>query len=235
MSGLGIHESWHQVMYPWFSTEGKKVLHYLTLLKSKNIGYTPNKRNIFKAFSMPVDKIKVLILGQDPYPEPGFATGLAFAVPEGNRRPALDIIKDELFYYCNDITVDLRFDSTLEHWHSQGVLMLNAYLTTQEWTTKAHKKLWESFTEQIIQFLSVRKDPIIFVGFGKVALTLLYKILDVEKNIVIESIHPSADTHTKEFYFRKSGIFKKIDNKLLELGKEEISWLLPEEIDYLPY
>jgi len=147
-----------------------------------NISYQPKTENIFKVFERPLSDIKVVILGQDPYPTPGDATGLAFSVSKDTRIPkSLRIIAEEI---SNSIEIEtdslvdkmkpLQFLSnidlypewrTLEHWKDQGVFLLNTALTVETGKAGSHLKYWEEFTKRVITFIS-QKQPCIWIFWG---------------------------------------------------------------------
>lgn len=239
-----IDESWHNFMLPWFKTDGKKILAYLTTLRSKKISYEPEKKDIFKIFALPYHDVKVVILGQDPYPSPGYATGIAFGLKEAVdnfdlSRPSLEVIKKELFRYIPDIELDYKFDHTLQNWQNQGVMLLNSALTVQTWQVGSHQKMWEPFIKSVIQFLGVRKDPVLFVSFGKVAFRILYSELNIKKNVILTFPHPRVDAYTSNpdsYKFIGNNVFNQIDSCLESMGKSKINWLLEEVYtDALPF
>lgn len=145
----------------------------LTILKEQilpNCSYQPKKENIFRVFQMPVNKIKVVILGQDPYPIPGNAIGRAFAVSENTKIPAiLKIIQKEL---SDEIPLSIPYAGkdwkTLEHWQDQGVFLLNTALTVETGRAGSHLKYWEEFTKIVISYISVTQ-PCIWLLWGKKA------------------------------------------------------------------
>lgn len=159
-----IHESW----IPVISAElYKQPLQHLNEEILPNISYQPQSHNIFRAFEMPVNKIKVVILGQDPYPTPGDAIGKAFAVSLDTRVPvSLRNIRQETMssvgqynVYCHDNW------KTLEHWSEQGVFLLNTALTVETGKAGSHLKYWEEFTKRIISFIA-HTQPCIWILWG---------------------------------------------------------------------
>lgn len=225
---LGIDKSYEKLI-PWFENEGKKVLYYLKELEKKDISYFPERKNIFKALSTPLDSVNVVILGQDPYYNPGFATGVAFAVKNDKwDTPSLKIIRDDLMliYHRIDIDDPNVFDYTLEHWIRQGVLLLNATLTVQAFSPKSHKDLWKDFTKTLIKIIN-EKDNIVFVMMGKEA-QYFSDLIDQNRNKLIEVDHPARDSYSNKKYFTGSKVFLRINNYLEELSKPKIKWLLDE-------
>lgn len=218
----------YEELTPWFESEGKKVISYLKQLENKNIEYYPRRNNIFKALSLSLEKVNVVIVGQDPYSNPGYATGIAFAVPSYEwDRPSLKTIRDDLMLVYNRIDIDDPdvFDYTLQYWIDQGVLLLNTALTVQAFIPKSHKDLWKNFTKTLIEIIN-KRDNIIFVMMGKEA-QYFSDLIDQERNILIEVDHPAKDSHSSKKYFTGSRVFERINNYLIELHKNPIEWLRP--------
>lgn len=164
------------------------------------------------------------MLGQCPYPQKDMATGIAFAVPKGEDSPSLKIIRDELFDYTNDITIDENFDETMSHWTNQGILLLNSALTVEPYKPGSHIHLWQDFTKQLIKYISDEKTAIIFVLMGKAA-QHFNQYIDKDVHYVINTAHPAADTYGNKKLFRNSGVFEQIDTLLFKLNGEKIKWL----------
>lgn len=221
---LGIDDSWP--IEQWFLEEGTRILFYLKTLAKSNINVYPERRNIFKAFSMPLQDIDVVILGQDPYHRKELATGLAFAVKDKEHdTPTLEIIRDELLNYTHRIDVDDEevFDYTLENWHNQGILLLNSALTVQEFSPKSHIELWASFIELIIKIID-EKENIIFSLWGSSAQKFSH-LINEEKNILLKHSHPARDKHSNNKFFTGSKVFEKIDESLVKINKSKKQWL----------
>lgn len=166
-----FHESWHPVVNLLYqeplSSLNKEIL--------PNISSQPKKENIFRIFSVPITDIKVVILGQDPYPTPGDAIGRAFAVSEKTRIPvSLRNIEKEIYQTKgirvmnddNDI-VDQSW-KTLQHWEDQGVFLLNSALTVETGKAGSHLKYWKDFTKRVVSFLAF-ENPCIWMFWGKKA------------------------------------------------------------------
>lgn len=172
-----IHKSW----IPIINAElYKQPLQQLNENILPNISYQPEPHNIFKVFEMPLDKIKVVILGQEPYVTPNNAIGKAFAVFENARIPvslrnihkeiADEYIDDDGYFIENEIShsfVNMHDEQwkTLEHWSKQGVFLLNTALTVETGKAGSHLKYWEEFTKRIISFIS-SQQPCIWVLWG---------------------------------------------------------------------
>lgn len=185
----------------------------------------PSDPSLVFKFLIPVDKIKVVILGQDPYPQPNVATGIAFGVNQGIQ-PSLQILHREL---SKEYTGEL--DTTLEHWVNQGVLLVNSSLTCEEWKAGCHLEIWEEFMVDFIKLLSDLKlsresmDSIVFVGLGKHANELLTHV-NKDWHTVINRNHPAAETHGS---LKFEGFFKEVNNALIQHNLSEIEWLIPIE------
>lgn len=170
----------------------------------------PAYHDIFKAFNMlTLRECKVVIVGQDVYPQKGVATGLAFANKEGtgNLSPSLEVIKEA----CIDYTIPhgpIEFDCTLESWTKQGVLLLNSALTCEVNKPSSHSLLWRPFTSKLLANISKEATGIIYVLMGKAAQSF-QGYINTKYNIVLECEHPA-------YYARKQ---EKMPNIFLEVNK----------------
>ena len=189
----------------------------------------PPKELIFNAFSKTSwDNLKVVIIGQDPYPTAGNAMGLSFSVNKGVAIPKslLNIFK------CLEKDTKLNFKrpkhGDLTKWVEQGVLLLNTTLTVVDRKASSHIKTsgWMEFTDNVIQKINSEKKGIVFLLWGNLAIQKK-KILDVDKHYVIENIHPSPLACGKGD-FTKSDQFSKANSYLVKEGKEEIDWNLDD-------
>lgn len=180
----------------------------------------PPQEQIFSAFDKtPLDQVRVVILGQDPYHEANQANGLAFSVNSGTKiPPSLRNIFKEL---KDDFGRDLRTNTDLSDWAEQGVLLLNTSLTVIEGQANSMARLWEPFTDAIIQLLNKQKHPIVFVLWGNNA-RKKKSIIDVSRHYVIESAHPSPLSANRGFFGSKP--FSKTNQILKRLGENEICW-----------
>lgn len=161
----------------------------------------PAQNNVFKAFEVcPYDKLKVVMLGQDPYPQKGVATGILFGNKEGTRdkdlSPSLQIIKEaainfEIPHNC------IIFDPTLESWAKQGILMINSALTVEMNKIGSHVMLWRPFIASLLKKLSENETGIIYVLFGKQAQTFK-PYINKQFNTVLEENHPAYFARTGE-------------------------------------
>ena len=184
--------------------------------------YLPAGENVLRAFKQPFDDVRVLIVGQDPYPTPGHAVGLSFSVaPDVKPIPAsLRNIYTELM---DDLGVPKPSNGDLTPWAEQGVLLLNRALTTAPRNPNAHKgKGWEPITERAIQALAERGGPLVAVLWGSNARSLKPLLGDVP---CVESVHPSPMSARTGFFGSKP--FSKVNAHLVAQGAEPIEWALP--------
>jgi uracil-DNA glycosylase len=182
--------------------------------------YPPGKE-IFKAFdACEFDKIKVVIIGQDPYHGPGQANGLCFSVRDGVRIPPslVNIFKE----IKQDLGKPIPTSGNLERWANQGVLLLNATLTVRASTAASHQnKGWESFTDAVIKKVSDDKTNVAFMLWGAYA-QKKGEIIDRSKHLVLMSAHPSPFSADRGFFGNKH--FSKANAYLKSKGIEEIDW-----------
>jgi uracil-DNA glycosylase len=219
---IKIHSSWQQVL----ESEYEKLYFQKLISFVKNEYATkrcfPLKSEIFAAFNhCPFDKVKVVIIGQDPYHGFGQANGLCFSVNDGiNFPPSLINIFKEI---QSDLGLPIPISGNLERWADQGVLLLNATLTVRESEAGSHQnKGWEIFTDSVIQKLSDEKENIVFLLWGGFAQKKGAKI-NRTKHLVLESGHPSPLSANRGFWFGNKH-FSKTNAYLLSLGKETIKW-----------
>ncbi|WP_431039399.1 uracil-DNA glycosylase [Streptomyces sp. P6-2-1] len=184
--------------------------------------YLPAGKNILRAFQQPLDDVKVLIVGQDPYPTPGMAIGLSFAVaPDVRRLPgSLVNIYREL---QADLGVPQPSNGDLTPWTRQGVLLLNRALTTAPGSPAAHRgKGWEEVTEQAIRALVARGKPLVSILWGRDARNLRPHLGDYP---AIESAHPSPMSADRGFFGSRP--FSRANDLLLKQGAQPVDWRLP--------
>jgi len=200
----------------------------LTLSATLNTkAYLPMKGQIWTALELtPLQTIKVVILGQDPYPTPGNAHGLAFSTLENGLLPAsLKNIYKELLA---DLGVPMASHGNLTKWACQGILLLNTVLTVEAGSPQSHAKLgWEEVTDQIIRAIAAQTKKTIFVLWGKSAQVkkkLLSMYLDSNQHRVLESAHPSPLSASRGFMGSKP--FSTMNRWLIEMEKEEINWMV---------
>ncbi|MSR54849.1 MAG: uracil-DNA glycosylase [Gemmataceae bacterium] len=186
-------------------------------------GFTifPPDEEVFTAFHLtPYESVRVLILGQDPYPGEGQAHGLSFSVKPGIKIPAsLRNIYQEL---KDDLEIEPAKIGHLANWAKQGVLMLNAVLTVRAGEANSHKgQGWELFTDAVIRAVSAKPEPVVFVLWGGYAQKKV-KLIDASRHATVQSAHPSPlSAHTG---FIGSKPFSKMNAALLQRGFDEIDW-----------
>lgn len=201
----------------------KKLKGLLAKDEEQRVEIFPPIQEIFTAFNgCPFDKVKVVILGQDPYHGPNQAHGLSFSVKKGVSIPkSLQNIYKELQSDIQGFSIPKH--GNLAKWESQGVLLLNTVLTVRKSTPNSHENFgWTTFTDEAIKKLSSREDPIIFLLWGKQAEKKAPLIKKSHK--ILKSAHPSPFSAEKGFFNCKH--FSKCNTILKELGKEPIDWTL---------
>lgn len=187
----------------------------------------PPERETFRALELtPFRDVSVLLLGQDPYPGPGQAHGLAFSVARGVAVPAS----------LRNIYAELRTDirgfrapshGNLESWAAQGVLLLNAVLTVRKRAPNSHKgRGWETFTDTIITRLSERRDPVVFLLWGSYARKKA-RLIDASRHEIIEGVHPSPLAARRGFFGSRP--FSRVNRALRAAGRPEIDWQIPDD------
>ncbi|WP_053991140.1 uracil-DNA glycosylase [Mangrovimonas sp. TPBH4] len=183
--------------------------------------YPPGKQ-IFSAFEWcPIEKTKVVIIGQDPYHGPKQANGLCFSVTDGIAHPPslINIFKE----IETDLGVPYPISGNLERWAQQGVLLLNATLTVRAHEAGSHQnKGWETFTDQVIKTISEQKENVVFLLWGGYAKKKI-KLIDQSKHHVLTSGHPSPLSANRGYWFGNKH-FSKTNSLLETIGQEPIEW-----------
>jgi uracil-DNA glycosylase len=218
-----IEPSWKEALSPVFRRHFflQLVTHVKTEIASGSIIY-PSGNLIFNAFwQTPFNKVKVVILGQDPYHNPGQAHGLSFSVPEGTALPpSLQNIYKEI---ADDIGGTPPASGDLTHWANQGVLLLNAALTVRQNEPASHAKIgWTAFTDAVITTLSEQREGLIFLLWGKFAQDK-QQLIDETKHVVLKAAHPSPLSAYKGFLGCKH--FSKVNEILVARGQSPIQWI----------
>jgi len=216
-----IENSWKALLKDEFEKDYFKNLTDFVKQEYKTHTIYPPGRDIFKAFDLcPVDKVKVVIIGQDPYHGKGQAHGLCFSVKDGVKiPPSLRNIYKELH---NDIGKEIPETGNIEHWAKQGVLMLNATLTVRAGNAGSHQgKGWENFTDAVIEKISKERENLVFLLWGAYA-QKKGQVIDNEKHYILKSAHPSPFSAYTGFFGNKH--FRKTNEFLKSKGKEEIKW-----------
>ncbi|WP_368031430.1 uracil-DNA glycosylase [Arcobacter sp. s6] len=198
----------------------KKLMNELDKAYEKSVVF-PTKDKIFYAFSLtPLENLKVVLLGQDPYHGAGQAQGLAFSTPINIANPPS--MKNMLKEINDDIGNSVCADGDLTSWAKDGVLLINAILTVEESKPKSHHKMgWEIFTDNLIKFISKNSKDIVFILWGSSAIKK-EKIIDKDKHHILSGVHPSPLSAYRGFFGCKH--FSKTNEILNSLGKNKISW-----------
>ena len=185
----------------------------------------PPADDIFNAFHLtPLRDVKVVILGQDPYHEPGQAHGLCFSVQKGVQKPPslVNIFKE----LQDDLGIDPPNHGNLESWAKNGVLLLNTVLTVRRGAAGSHRgQGWEVFTDQVIQHINAREKPMVFIlwgGFAKAKEALITG----KQHCIIKSVHPSPLSAHRGYFGGK--YFSRTNAFLQSTGQEPIDWSIPE-------
>ncbi len=219
---VDIEPEWREVLGDYFETEEFQQLTDFVRQEYQTKTIYPKPQDIFKAFWLtPFSKVKVVILGQDPYHGDGQAHGLCFSVPTGvPLPPSLQNIYKEIE---KDLGVKKDFSNgNLESWASQGVFLLNAILTVVAHNPTTHKdKGWEKFTDVIIKTISDQSEHVVFMLWGNYAKSKKV-LIDSNKHLVLESPHPSPFSAHSGFFGSKH--FSKCNEYLKSKGEKEIVW-----------
>jgi uracil-DNA glycosylase len=184
--------------------------------------YLPSGENVLRAFTHPFDRVRVLIVGQDPYPTPGHAVGLSFSVAP-DVRPIPRSLANIYREYGEDLGFPQPTNGDLTPWSEQGVLLLNRVLTVQPGEPASHRrKGWEGVTAQAIRALVARETPLVAILWGRDAATLRPMLGGVP---TVESAHPSPLSASRGFFGSKP--FSRANALLVEQGGEPVDWRLP--------
>lgn len=218
-----IEESWYEVLKDEFEKDYfTKLKSFLVEEKKKYRIYPPGSQ-IFAAFdSTPFNKVKVVILGQDPYHGPGQAHGLCFSVNDGVKHPPslVNIFKE----IESDLGIPYPRSGSLIPWTQQGVLLINATLTVRAHQAGSHqKKGWEQFTDAVIKSLSQQKENLVFLLWGNFAISKS-ALIDQTKHHILTSVHPSPLSAHRGFLGCKH--FSKTNMLLSQNGLKPINWQL---------
>ena len=218
---VNIEQSWQQQLQgefdkPYFA----KLVAFVKQEYAHHTVYPPGKL-IFNAFNQcPFDKVKVVLLGQDPYHEPGQAHGLCFSVNEGVQfPPSLGNIFKEIH---DDIGTPIPASGNLTRWAQQGVLLLNGTLTVREHQAGSHQRQgWEEFTDAVIRILSEKREHLVFILWGSYAQSKS-QLIDGSRHCILRSAHPSPLSAYRGFFGNHH--FSLTNQYLRTNGIEEIQW-----------
>ena len=225
MPDIQLHESWKTPLLSEFEADYMVQLRtYLLAERASGKQIYPRGREWFRALDLtPLDKVRVVILGQDPYHGPGQAHGLCFSVKPGVRPPpSLVTIYKEL---QSDLGIPRANHGFLEHWAQQGVLLLNSVLTVEMAKAASHqKKGWERFTDAVIRLVNAKDQPVVFMLWGAYAQKKA-AFVDAEKHLVLKAAHPSPLSAHNGFLGCRH--FSQCNTFLESKGLAPIDWALP--------
>ncbi len=219
---LPFDKSWADSLLPEFDKDYMKSLKaFLREEKDKGKTIFPHSSLWFNALnSTPLDQVKVVILGQDPYPTPGHAHGLCFSV-----KPEVSPIPKSLINIFQELNDDLGIknqNGNLQNWANQGVLLLNSVLTVEQGQPNSHQgKGWEIFTDKVISVVNALERPVVFVLWGAYA-QKKGAVIDASHHLVIRAPHPSPLSAYRGFLGSRP--FSKINHFLTQQGQAEINW-----------
>lgn len=221
MAEVRIAEDWKAIIGEEFSKPYFEELISFVKQEYATSQVFPAGRNIFRAFDKcPFDKVKVVIIGQDPYHGDGQANGLCFSVNEGVPfPPSLKNIFKEVH---DDVGTPIPTSGELDRWAEQGVLLLNSVLTVKAHNAASHAgRGWEIFTDAVVRAIAERKEGVVYMLWGSYA-QRKGAIANPERNLILHSVHPSPLSSYRGFFGCKH--FSKANEYLKSLGKEEIVW-----------
>lgn len=222
LTSIKIENSWKKILEKEFSSPYFEDLRTFLIKEKSEFDVYPPGDKIFEAYNRtPFDRVKVVIIGQDPYHGPMQANGLCFSVSDGIRKPPslINIFKE---LQC-DIQIPVPLSGNLEKWADEGVFLLNATLTVRASSAASHQgKGWELFTDATIKAISDNKKYVVFLLWGKFA-QAKESLIDVQKHFVLKAPHPSPLAGNK---FLGCKHFSKTNQLLIESGIAPINWSL---------
>jgi uracil-DNA glycosylase len=231
-----LQHSWYKLLKDEFEKPYFKALQVKLEQERSNFPNQifPTEEFVFTALNAcDFESVRVVILGQDPYPTPGFAHGLSFSV-----QPHITKIPKSLVNIYNELRDDIGIEpaetGNLMNWASQGVLLLNTILTVRSGEPLSHVKWgWEQFTDQILQQLTIHRTGIVYLLWGKNAHKKA-ELLDDKKNLILKTSHPSPLGFTKNGFdfeaFKGSKPFSKTNNYLIQNGLSPIDWKVSDNL-----
>ena len=221
MADVRIAEDWKSVLKEEFTKPYFDELVEFVKAEYASTTVFPAGRNIFRAFDKcPLDRLKVVIIGQDPYHGEGQANGLCFSVSEGVPfPPSLQNILKEVH---DDTGAEMPSSGELDRWAEQGVLLLNAVLTVRAHEAASHAgKGWERFTDAVVRAIAERKEGVVYMLWGNYA-QKKGAIADPERNLILRAVHPSPLSAYRGFFGCRH--FSMANDYLVKQGKEPINW-----------
>ncbi|MDZ4267974.1 MAG: uracil-DNA glycosylase [Mycobacterium sp.] len=216
-----IDEAWARALAP-VEPQVAQMGEFLRSELAEGQAYLPSGSNVLRAFTFPFDRVRVLIVGQDPYPTPGHAVGLSFSVA-AEVKPLPRSLANIYTEYRDDLGHPAPSNGDLTPWAQQGVMLLNRVLTVRPGTPASHRgKGWEAITECAIRALVARQQPLVAVLWGRDAATLKPMLGDTK---TIESAHPSPLSASRGFFGSRP--FSRANELLETMGAEPVDWRLP--------
>ena len=215
-----VHPSWVEPLAPVEQTI-HEIGARLRQEVSAGHGYLPAGTDVLRAFTYPMQEVKVLIVGQDPYPTPGHPMGLSFSVQPGVKPPrSLENIFAEM---VSDLGVDRPTSGDLTPWSRQGVMLLNRVLTVRPGAPASHRGWgWEAVTQRAIEVLVERPEPLVAILWGRPAQSLTPML---GQTPVIASPHPSPLSASRGFFGSRP--FSRANDELARMGAQPVDWRLP--------
>ncbi|MCX0380293.1 uracil-DNA glycosylase [Clostridium perfringens] len=219
-----FNNDWDDLLKDEFEKEYYLNLRKFLINEYKTQKIHPSMYDIFNALKFtPYKDVKVVILGQDPYHGPNQAHGFSFSVKPGVQTPPS--LRNMFKELNSDLGCFIPNNGFLEYWAKQGILLLNTVLTVREGQANSHKgKGWEIFTDRVIELLNKREEPIVFILWGRNAISKEALITNPIHKI-IKSVHPSPLSATRGFFGSKP--FSKTNDFLVSINKEPIDWQIP--------
>ena len=221
MADVRIAEDWKSILSEEFSKPYFDNLVDFVKQEYASAEVFPAGSNIFRAFDKcPLDNLKVVIIGQDPYHGPGQANGLCFSVNDGIAfPPSLQNIFKEVHA---DTGADIPLSGNLDRWAEQGVLLLNAVLTVRAHQAASHAgRGWEQFTDAVVRAIAERKEGVVYMLWGSYA-QKKGAIADPRRNLILRAVHPSPLSAYRGFFGCKH--FSQANDYLRSIGREPIEW-----------
>ena len=215
-----VHSSWVEALSPVEQTI-HEIGARLREAVAAGHGYLPAGTDVLRAFTYPMPEVKVLIVGQDPYPTPGHPMGLSFSVQPGVKPPrSLENIFTEM---VSDLGVDRPTSGDLTPWSRQGVMLLNRVLTVRPGAPASHRGWgWETVTQRAIEALVQRPEPLVAILWGRPAQSLTPML---GQTPIIASPHPSPLSASRGFFGSRP--FSRANEELTRLGTQPVDWRLP--------
>lgn len=216
--------NWDKVFNSFiFSSEFDDVLNQLYNLSIQDKKFTPPLKQVFRAFEeCPYDNLKIVIIGQDPYPQLGVADGISFGCSNTNKlQPSLRYVLDEInrtVYGENPVSTDVD----LTRWSNQGILMLNTSLTTEVGKIGQHYDIWKNFTAYLLDYLTHNKENIVYIYMGKKAQE--WADLTGDNNHKLFVSHPASAAYTKQKHWNSDNVFLKTQVLVKKYFNSEIIW-----------